>query len=115
QGAGHAQLQPPGGTDRPTGRVPRDARLGVSDMAIVERPTAPLELTTGAPAVRRPLGGFTRPQATTGWKSWLTTVDHKRIGVMYGAAGLFFFMLGGIEALLIRLQLAAPGQKLYSA
>ena len=84
-------------------------------MAIVERPTAPLELTTGQVAARQPLGGFTRPQATTGWRSWLTTVDHKRIGIMYGAAALFFFVLGGVEALLIRLQLAAPGQKLYSA
>jgi len=84
-------------------------------MAIVERPTPALELTTGEPVVSRPLGGFTRPQATTGWKSWLTTVDHKRIGVMYGASALFFFFLGGIEAVLIRLQLAAPGQKLYSA
>jgi cytochrome c oxidase subunit 1 len=34
---------------------------------------------------------------------------------MYGAAALFFFVIGGLEALLIRLQLAAPGQKLYSA
>ncbi len=84
-------------------------------MAIVERPTPALELTTGEPVVGRPLGGFTRPQATTGWKSWLTTVDHKRIGVMYGASALFFFVLGGFEAVLIRLQLAAPGQKLYSA
>jgi cytochrome c oxidase subunit I len=83
-------------------------------MAIVERPTAPLELTSPT-TVNRPLGGFTRPQATTGWKSWFTTVDHKRIGVMYGAAALFFFALGGFEAVLIRLQLAAPGQKLYSA
>ena len=84
-------------------------------MAIVERPTPALELTTGEPEHGRPLGVFTRPQATTGWKSWLTSVDHKRIGIMYGASALFFFMLGGLEALLIRLQLAAPGQKLYSA
>ncbi len=85
-------------------------------MAIVERPTAPLELTTGATTtVPRPLGSFTRPQATTGWKSWLTTVDHKRIGIMYGGAAMFFFFIGGVEALLIRLQLAAPEQKLYSA
>jgi cytochrome c oxidase subunit 1 len=84
-------------------------------MAIVERPTAPLELAPGAAVTARPLGVFTRPQATTGWRSWLTTIDHKRIGVMYGAAALFFFILGGLEAVLIRLQLAAPGQKLYSA
>jgi cytochrome c oxidase subunit 1 len=84
-------------------------------MAIVERPTAPLELTTGEPATSKPLGAFTRPQSTAGWTSWLTTVDHKRIGIMYGASALFFFLLGGVEALLIRAQLAAPGQKLYSA
>ncbi len=83
-------------------------------MAIVEQ-QAPLELTTGGPTTLRPLGGMTRPQATTGWKSWLTTVDHKRIGIMYGAAAMFFFAIGGFEALLIRLQLAAPEGKLYSA
>jgi len=42
--------------------------------------------------------------------SWLTTVDHKRIGIMYGAAAFFFFVVGGVEALLIRVQLAAPEQ-----
>jgi cytochrome c oxidase subunit I len=40
--------------------------------------------------------------------SWLTTVDHKRIGVMYGVTAFFFFLLGGIEALLLRWQLAQP-------
>ncbi|HEX8802769.1 MAG TPA: cytochrome c oxidase subunit I [Acidimicrobiales bacterium] len=84
-------------------------------MAIVERPAAPLELAPGAAVTERPMGSFTRPTATSGWRSWLTTVDHKRIGIMYGASALFFFALGGMEALLIRLQLAAPGQKLYSA
>jgi cytochrome c oxidase subunit 1 len=84
-------------------------------MAIVERPAAPLELAPGAAVTARPLGVFTRPQATTGWRSWLTTVDHKRVGILYGAAAMFFFLLGGIEALAIRAQLAAPGQELYSA
>ena len=54
-------------------------------------------------------------KAKTGWKSWLTTVDHKRIGIMYGAAALFFFLVGGVEALLIRIQLARPDGKLLSA
>src|SRR3990170_947047 len=40
--------------------------------------------------------------------SWITTVDHKRIGIMYGVTALGFFLLGGIEALLIRLQLSTP-------
>src|SRR5690606_27025754 len=38
-----------------------------------------------------------------------------KIGIMYGAASLFFLIVGGIEALLIRLQLAAPDQELFSA
>src|SRR2546428_1441861 len=40
--------------------------------------------------------------------SWIATVDHKRIGVMYGVTAFSFFLLGGVEALLIRLQLAVP-------
>jgi hypothetical protein len=46
---------------------------------------------------------------------WLTTIDHKRIAVMYGAAALFFLVVGGVEALLIRLQLWAPGMHVLSA
>ena len=44
----------------------------------------------------------------TGLWSWLTTVDHKRIGILYGASAFIFFLWGGIEALLIRIQLARP-------
>jgi cytochrome c oxidase subunit I len=40
--------------------------------------------------------------------AWLSTVDHKRIGVLYMLTGLFFFIAGGVEALFIRLQLAVP-------
>ena len=47
---------------------------------------------------------------STGIKSWLTTVDHKRIGIMYGASAFLFFLIGGCEALLIRWQLHAPDQ-----
>ena len=32
-----------------------------------------------------------------GWTSWLTTVDHKKIGIMYLISAFFFFLLGGIE------------------
>ncbi len=46
--------------------------------------------------------------APTGVWSWITTVDHKRIGILYGSTAAAFFLLGGIEALLIRLQLARP-------
>ncbi len=47
--------------------------------------------------------------------SWLTTVDHKRIGILYGVSGFAFFLLGGLEALLIRLQLAVPHNTVVSA
>ena len=45
----------------------------------------------------------------TGLWDWLTTIDHKKIGILYGASALLFFILGGLEALLIRWQLARPG------
>ena len=40
--------------------------------------------------------------------SWLVTVDHKKLGLMYIMYGLFFFVVAGIEAALIRIQLAVP-------
>lgn len=45
-----------------------------------------------------------------GLKSWLLTVDHKRIGVMYFAAIMFFFAVGGLLALAIRTELLSPGR-----
>jgi cytochrome c oxidase subunit 1 len=42
--------------------------------------------------------------------SWVTTVDHKRIGILYIWTALVFFALGGILALLIRSQLATPNE-----
>ncbi|MGH2852921.1 MAG: cytochrome c oxidase subunit I [Solirubrobacteraceae bacterium] len=49
-----------------------------------------------------------------GWTSWLTTTDHKRIGIMYMVLTFVFFILGGTEALMIRLQLGAPDNTLVS-
>ena len=40
--------------------------------------------------------------------SWIATVDHKRIGIMYGITAFTFFLIGGVEALLLRIQLAQP-------
>jgi cytochrome c oxidase subunit I+III len=50
-----------------------------------------------------------------GWFSWVATVDHKRIGILYLVTALFFFCVGGVEALVIRLQLARPNGTLVSA
>src|SRR5205823_1954556 len=49
-----------------------------------------------------------------GLLGWLTTVDHKRIGLLYFFTTLVFFGAGGIEALLIRTQLAGPNGKVLS-
>jgi cytochrome c oxidase subunit I len=62
------------------------------------------------------------PQVTThavqrearGWTSWITTTDHKRIGIMYMVTTFVFFCLGGVEALIMRLQLGAPDNTLVS-
>ena len=48
----------------------------------------------------------------TGWTSWVTTTDHKRIGIMYLVLTFVFFLLGGIEALLMRLQLSQANNDL---
>ncbi len=86
-------------------------------MALIERPT-PALYRGGSTAIVTPstsLGVFRRPVSTTGWRSWVFTVDHKKLGIMYGVAAFFFFIVGGIEALLIRLQLAAGENKVLSA
>src|SRR5689334_18274036 len=44
----------------------------------------------------------------TGLWSWITTVDHKRIGILYGATAFIFFLMGGLEALIMRWQLLKP-------
>src|ERR1700737_5210885 len=49
-----------------------------------------------------------------GWTSWITTTDHKRIGIMYMVATFVFFCLGGVEALMMRLQLGAPNNTLVT-
>jgi cytochrome c oxidase subunit I len=43
-----------------------------------------------------------------GWLVWLTTTDHKKIGILYLFTTFLFFILGGVEALIMRLQLAQP-------
>jgi cytochrome c oxidase subunit I len=49
-----------------------------------------------------------------GLVGWLTTVDHKRIGLLYFFTTVIFFAAGGIEALLIRTQLAEPDAKVVA-
>jgi cytochrome c oxidase subunit I len=64
---------------------------------------------------KAPARPFARPQAAHGFWSWISTVDHKRIGIMYGITAFLFFIVGGVEALLIRTQLAEPNATVLSA
>src|SRR5437667_9834153 len=66
-------------------------------MAVTEAPTRAL-----AP---RPRGRL---------MSWLTTTDHKRIGILYLINSFAFFFIGGVFALLMRLELARPGTQFFA-
>ena len=54
------------------------------------------------------------PRQTKRWVDWVTTTDHKKIGIMYLVTTFVFFFLGGIEALLMRVQLSEPNNTLLS-
>jgi cytochrome c oxidase subunit 1 len=82
---------------------------------------------TATPSVAAPDRITARPEIVahgvkerpTGWLSWLTTTDHKKIGIMYIYSTFLFFMLGGVEALLMRLQLSGSdntilGPRIYN-
>ncbi len=85
-------------------------------MAIIEQPAsgtlAPAPVGVGPSAS---LGVLRRPVDSKGWKSWLFTVDHKQLGLMYSVTAFAFFIIGGLEALLIRLQLATANGKVLNA
>ncbi len=69
--------------------------------------------TTLAQDEKRPEPSFYK--ATSGIKSWLFTLDHKRIGVMYLCSVLLFFLVGGIFALLVRTELLTAGKTIVDA
>jgi cytochrome c oxidase subunit I len=69
--------------------------------------------TAARPRIPRPevvLRGLRTPPR--GWLGWLATTDHKKIGILYLFATFLFFILGGVEALVMRLQLAQPDNTL---
>ncbi len=55
-----------------------------------------------------------KPRTTKRWVGWITTTDHKKIGIMYLILTFVFFCLGGVEALMMRLQLGVPGNTLLT-
>ena len=71
--------------------------------------------TTGAGAHAEPDPNANYLIATRGLRSWLITLDHKRIGIMYLIAVLGAFLLGGVFALLVRTELFTRGRTLMDA
>jgi cytochrome c oxidase subunit 1 len=69
-------------------------------------------MSTAEAAAHAPASYLSEPK---GIKSWLLTLDHKRIGVMYFTAIMFFFLVGGLLALLIRTELLRPERVLMDA
>jgi cytochrome c oxidase subunit I len=67
--------------------------------------------TVGENATTTTIGVRRKTFGETYVGNWFTTVDHKKIGLMYIITGFFFFVVGGMEALLIRTQLAQPNGK----
>ncbi|MBF16282.1 MAG: cytochrome c oxidase subunit I [SAR202 cluster bacterium] len=57
---------------------------------------------------------FPRPNSKTGIWSWIATVDHKKIGTLYGITSFFWFIVAGLEALLIRIQLSQANNDFLS-
>jgi cytochrome c oxidase subunit 1/cytochrome c oxidase subunit I+III len=53
-------------------------------------------------------------ESAPGWRGWLSTVDHKTIGMRYLVTAFIFLLMGGVEALIMRLQLARPDQTLLT-
>ncbi|WP_035012456.1 cytochrome c oxidase subunit I [Corynebacterium jeikeium] len=72
---------------------------------------APRESHEVSPARPAPFGEA--PRGSLAWKM-LTTTDHKLLGIMYLIMSFTFFMIGGLMALLIRIELFSPGQQFLS-
>ncbi|MBV9818913.1 MAG: cytochrome c oxidase subunit I [Solirubrobacterales bacterium] len=56
-----------------------------------------------------------RPRQTKRWVDWVLTTDHKKIGIMYLVLTFVFFCMGGVEALMMRLQLSVPNNTLVTS
>jgi cytochrome c oxidase subunit I len=66
-------------------------------------------------AVPEALGGESFDlEASEGWLSWVSSVDHKQLGIMYLLGAFVFFLVAGVLALLMRIQLAVPNNNFLS-
>ena len=97
-----------GGQERCADAQPRRDRRGGQGAPGVPPRTPINGIGHGNHGSRPASGAHAAHGEKTGLWSWITTVDHKRIGILYGATAFIFFLIGGLEALLIRIQLMKP-------
>jgi cytochrome c oxidase subunit I len=76
--------------------------------------TSPTTVTEQRPVPQVVAHEVAVPRTTRRWIDWVMTTDHKRIGIMYLVLTFVFFILGGVEALLMRLQLGVPSNTLLT-
>src|ERR671932_722974 len=81
-------------------------------MTATARPAAPERDV--APLVPEPTESLPSLRSTYGLLSWIASVDHKQIGIMYILFAIVFLVVGGFEALLMRIQLGAPNNTFLS-
>ena len=85
--------------------MPAFPGMSEEDLSALAEYLGVLAMTTLLEPVPAPHAMPTRP---VGLLRWFTTVDHKHIGILYLLTSVAFFVLGGLEALLMRIQLAVP-------
>src|ERR1700722_2607523 len=102
-GMPHARRPAHHRSDHRSGRLLRDSPMTVASPSFTPASGKPHEGMT-ALAAHDDHGAF----------AWISRRDHKRIGILYLLPALFFFAIGGGEALLIRLQLAQPNEHLLA-
>ncbi|TCF97724.1 cytochrome c oxidase subunit I [Paraburkholderia strydomiana] len=88
-----------------------DQSVGQSDRVVFERSPEFGRVPEGSAAEQRLHEIW---EGESGWRGFFTTVDHKKIGLRYIVTAFLFLLLGGAEALVMRLQLAQPNQSLLS-
>ncbi|GAB6850113.1 cytochrome c oxidase subunit I [Paraburkholderia kururiensis] len=89
----------------PPDHASRATVFAATSAPVLERPLLRGRIEAGSAGEKRLLELWeTRP----GWRGWLSTVDHKTIGLRYIVTAFVFLLLGGVEALVMRVQLAQP-------
>src|SRR6185437_8017428 len=103
-GGQHAQFPPQHEGDADARGIP-----GEPEMSVI--PTKRPEKAPLVPDLAEPLPWLYKDD---GLISWIGSTDHKQIGIMYMLTTLVFFLIGGLEALVMRLQLGAPDNHVVS-